>query len=91
MSREPADRNVCATGSGNFLETGRIGVRRSGAAKPSLFVSSISFCEIFRRLGLRQEQIGGHAETFCQRADVRQRQPPFAAQNHRTQRPVNLQ
>jgi len=30
--------------------------------------------------GLRQEQIGGHAETFCQRADVRQRQQPFPAQ-----------
>jgi hypothetical protein len=25
---------------------------------------------------------------FCQRADVRQRQLPFAAQNHRAQRPV---
>jgi len=35
---------------------------------------------------LRQEQIGGHAETFCQRADVRQRQPRFPAQNHRAQR-----
>src|SRR3989442_861042 len=28
---------------------------------------------------------------FCQRADVRQRQLPFAAQNHRTQRAVNVQ
>ena len=40
---------------------------------------------------LRQEQIGGHAEMFRQRADVRQRQLPFAPQNHRAQRPVNDQ
>jgi hypothetical protein len=57
---------------------------------PSLFPSFPS-CEIFRFSGLRQEQIGGHAETFCQRADVRQRQPPFPAQkgdeiNAKTQR-----
>ena len=28
---------------------------------------------------------------FCQRADVRQRQLPFAAQNHRAQRAVNVE
>ncbi len=38
-----------------------------------------------RPVPLRQEQIGGHAEMFRQRADVRQCQLPFAAQDHRAQ------
>jgi hypothetical protein len=44
-----------------------------------------------RRVPLRQEQISGHSETLRQRADMCQRQPPFAAQNHCAQGAVNAQ
>ena len=69
------------TGCGHpvaIREPGRIkGVRLFHLA------SILAFIERCEANALRQEQIGRYAKMFGERADVRQRQLPFSAQNHR--------
>jgi hypothetical protein len=55
------------------------GNRLHPTGEPAALDNALSFRGF--NCSLRQEQIGGHAEMFCQRADVRQRQPLFPAQN----------